>query len=59
LKWADSLDTEALEAPSKETLAQIEDKRYPSEMSLDRIKKVLKLGVAFSGKKVKIKKRRN
>jgi len=57
LKWAGGLDNRELEALSKEALAQIEDKRYTSEMSYDGIKKILRLGVAFSGKKVKIEKR--
>ncbi len=55
LKWESGLDTDALEALSDEALAQIEDKRYDTEMSYDGIGKILKLGIAFSGKRVKIK----
>jgi len=55
LKWESGLDEDALEALSGEALAQIEEKRYASEMYHDGIVKILKLGIAFSGKKVKIK----
>lgn len=55
LKWKSGLDEEALEALSDEALRQIDDKRYDSEMSYDGVEKLLKLGIAFSGKKVKIK----
>ena len=55
LKWKSGLDEEALEALSDEALRQIDDKRYDSEMSYDGVEKLLKLGIAFSGKKVRIK----
>ena len=55
LKWKSGLEEEALEALSGEALRQIDDKRYDSEMSYDGVEKLLKLGIAFSGKKVKIK----
>ena len=55
LKWESGLDEEALLALSDEALAQIDDKRYAAEMDYDNVEKILKLGIAFSGKKVKIK----
>ena len=36
---------------------QIDDKRYDAEMQQGGIKKILKLGIAFSGKRVKIQMR--
>lgn len=55
LKWKKGLDEEALAALSNEALEQINEKRYASEMSYDGVEKILKLGIAFSGKKAKIK----
>lgn len=55
LKWESGLDEEALLALSDEALAQIDDKRYAAELGYDNVEKILKLGIAFSGKKVKIK----
>ncbi|MGN0299360.1 MAG: AAA family ATPase [Lachnospiraceae bacterium] len=55
LKWESGLDEDALIALSEEALDQIDDKRYESEMIYDGVENILKLGIAFSGKKVKIK----
>lgn len=55
LKWKSGLDEQALESLSDEALRQINDKRYDSEMSSESVKEILKLGIAFSGKKVRIK----
>lgn len=55
LKWKSGLDEEALERLSDEALRQIDDKRYDSEMSGEGVKEILKLGIAFSGKKVRVK----
>jgi hypothetical protein len=55
LKWKKGLDADALEALADEARAQIDDKRYDSEMSEEGVENVLKLGIAFSGKKVKIR----
>lgn len=54
-KWKKGLDDVELEKLSDEALNQIYDKRYDSEMRCDGIEKFFKLGIAFSGKKVKIK----
>lgn len=55
LKWEKGLGDEALEALSAEALEQIDDKRYDAELQNDGIEDILKLGIAFSGKKVRIK----
>lgn len=41
---------------AEDALAQIDYMRYDAEMKEDGIKNILKLGIAFSGKKVSIKK---
>lgn len=38
-----------------EALQQIDDKRYDSEMKEEGVTSILKLGIAFSGKKVRIR----
>lgn len=55
LKWKSNLNADALETLAADALAQIDEKRYDSEMIEEGIKNILKLGIAFSGKKVKIK----
>lgn len=55
LKWESGLDEEALVTLSNEALNQINDKKYDTEMRSDGIEKILKFGIAFSGKKVRIK----
>lgn len=54
-KWKKGLNDEELEMLSDEALNQIDDKRYDSEMCYDGVEKFFKLGIAFSGKKVKVK----
>ena len=55
LKWKNGIDDELLEKLSWEALNQINDKKYDFEMSSDGVEDILKLGIAFSGKKVRIK----
>lgn len=55
LKWKSGLDEKGLELLAKDALCQIDEKRYASEFYEDGIEKLLKLGIAFSGKKVIIK----
>lgn len=55
LKSETGLSDEELESLSVKALAQINDKRYDVEMKNDGIENVLKMGIAFSGKKVRIK----
>ena len=55
LKWKKGLDADALETLAEEALIQIAGKRYDLEMREDGIEKILKLGIAFSGKEIRIK----
>lgn len=57
LKWKSNLDDKALEQLSQEALSQIDEKKYDAEMRQEKIGKILKLGIAFSGKKVKIQRK--
>lgn len=53
-KWGSNLDLDSLDNLALEALHQIEQKRYDSEMVEIGVTNVLKLGIAFSGKKIKI-----
>ena len=55
LKWRKDLSADELDELADEAFAQIEDKRYDSEMKEDGIMDILKFGIAFSGKKVSVK----
>ena len=55
LKSKVGLEETELDSLAEQALQQIESKRYDTEMLNDGIGHVLKLGIAFSGKKVKIK----
>ena len=55
LKWEKDLSEEKLSKLAEDALAQIDEKRYDAEMKEDKICDVLKLGIAFSGKKVCVK----
>lgn len=55
MKSETGLNEKELEALAVEALHQINDKRYDLEMRESGIENILKLGIAFSGKKVKIK----
>ena len=55
LKSESGLSEDALDVLSDEALYQIERKRYDVEMKNDGIENIMRLGIAFSGKKVKIK----
>ena len=54
LKWKRNIGEEKLEALAGTALKQIGDKRYDAGMKEEGITKILKLGIAFSGKKVKV-----
>ncbi len=54
LKYDKDMDEMKLESLAAEALKQIDDKNYDTEMCEEGIDVILKLGVAFSGKKVKI-----
>jgi len=55
LKWKSGLEVDELEKLSVEALDQIDAKRYDLELKEEGIENVLKLGIAFSGKKVVIR----
>ena len=55
LKSEAGLDEKGLESLSEEALNQIHDIRYDTEMHSDGVERILRIGIAFSGKKVKIK----
>ena len=55
LKWKSGLEEAELEKLSTEALNQIDEKRYDLEIKEEGIENVIKLGIAFSGKKVVIK----
>ena len=54
LKSDKNLTDKALDSLAKEALAQIDKKKYDAEMLEAGITKILKLGMAFSGKKLSI-----
>ncbi len=55
LKWKKGLDSEGLEVLAEEALVQINSKRYGLEMKEEGMEVILKLGIGFSGKKVRMK----
>ena len=55
LKSKTGLSDEDLEALSVKARNQIDEKRYDEEMRNDGVENILKLGIAFSGKKVRIR----
>lgn len=55
LKWKKGLDSEGLEVLAEEALVQINSKRYDLEMKEEGMEVILKLGIGFSGKKVRMK----
>lgn len=57
LKWKKDLSEDALDELAEEALLQIDNMRYDSEMKKDGIDDILKFGIAFSGKKVRVKTR--
>ena len=58
LKWGKNLSTERLDELAEEALVQMQEKDYDSEMKQEGIHNILKLGIAFSGKKVRVKTRK-
>ena len=55
LKWKSGLEEAELEKLSVDALNQIDEKRYDLELKEEGIENIIKLGIAFSGKKVVIK----
>ena len=55
LKWKKGLSEDKLAGLAEDALAQIDEMNYGAEMKEDGIDDILKLGIAFSGKKVSVK----
>ena len=55
LKWKNHLNRAELEEMAQEARKQIEEKQYDMEMKENGTEKILKLGIAFSGKNLCIK----
>ena len=55
LKWGKNLNEEKLSGLADEALTQIDDNRYDEEMTNEGVQDILKLGIAFSGKKITVK----
>ena len=55
LKWKKNLDENELALLADEAICQINSMEYDSEMKSEGIKKILKFGIAFSGKRVCVK----
>ncbi len=55
LKWQKDLNADELSSLADEALAQVDEKRYDTEMKQDGIQDILKFGIAFSGKKISVK----
>ena len=55
LKWKEKLSKEALDNLAEEALRQINELRYDSELKEEGVADVLKVGIAFSGKMVRVK----
>lgn len=53
-KWGRNLDHDTLDALAREALHQMDHKRYDLEMTEMGVTHILRFGIAFSGKKVKI-----
>ena len=55
LKWKKNLDDNELALLADEAISQIDSMEYDFEMKSEGINKILKFGIAFSGKRVCIK----
>ena len=55
LKWKKDLKENELLALANEAFNQIDENRYDAEMKQEGVGDILKFGIAFSGKKVKVK----
>ena len=55
LKWGKDLSDEELDTLSAEALNQINENAYDTEIKEERIPDIIKFGIAFSGKKLKIR----
>ncbi len=55
LKWKAGLSQESLDDLAETALQQIDNKKYDTELRKEGAQNILKLGIAFSGKKVKLR----
>ena len=55
VKWENMSDEDKLEDLALEALEQIKEKSYETEMVDEGVEKIIKMGMAFSGKKVVIR----
>ena len=55
LKWEKNLEEEDLNLLAEEALQQITTLKYDADMREDGITDILRFGIAFSGKKVRVK----
>ena len=54
-KVSETDDNKSMEKAADEALNQIKDRKYETEMKRRKVKDILHLGIAFNGKKVKVK----
>ena len=54
-KWKADLKEEEMEQFAADALRQIDEKRYDAELIALGVAPIFKLGIAFSGKRVKVK----
>lgn len=55
LKWKKGLQESELAELAQGALDQIDEKRYEVIMRKEGVREILKFGIAFSGKKVRVK----
>ena len=55
LKWEKNLEEEDLNLLAEDALQQITTLKYDADMREDGITDILRFGIAFSGKKVRVK----
>ena len=55
LKYAKDIAQDELELLAGKALEQIDERHYDKQMREDGINRILKLGIAFSGKRIAVK----
>lgn len=53
-KWGKNLNTNEIKAMAQDALGQIDEKRYEVEMLDAGVDGIVKIGIAFSGKRLEI-----
>ena len=54
-KWKANLEEEEMEQFAADALRQIDEKRYDAELIELGVTPIFKLGIAFSGKRIRVK----